>query len=1746
LIERFAGRYALLQRLGHGGMGEVFLARDLTTGAECALKRLTWGRSRAVGAAPGIPGAEAGGPRTLGLGLMEAEFRLLAGVRHPAVVSVFELGFAPDGGPFFTMEYVPGLPADQVLARGDRAALGFVAVQLALGLEALHDLGIVHGDLKPSNVLVLPGREPDGLPAGVKLLDFGLARLERDVGTGHRGTPGFAAPEVVSGQAPAPASDLYGFGATLFVLATGGRPFEAPTVQGILRLQQAGPPAATVLEQSGMPAAFVRLVLRLLSPAPAERGDGMREVRRELERMFPTARLPLAERLRAGRPVGREREFARLEAWIASWTPADARAAVPGVPTSSRGTGARGSRPRATAPGARALARVRLQIIMGAEGIGVSSMLDELAARAAISGRGVVRVSGAMPPGAAARVLVRRLTGAGGSVPPAAQRLPDRLSTWLEADDAPLHEKDVDVLAEVLSARLASAYAGSGTPLVLIDEGERLDAETVALVRRLVMGPEESALRAVWARRGTRSSLGADDRALCTAGVANVLELGPLRRADMALLVADRLGTPAPESLTDWLWTNAAGHPGLSVELLHHAARAGAIVEDESGLRADPPALGALSVPESFATSRLARWESLPAGARRAATALAGWGRPASLDDVRALDPAADEVALEELLREGLAARDEDGRFALSPPSLAARVLERLEPAARQEVHRAALRTGRLSAAERFDHLREAGEIPDALAAAEAAFSERPDERIAVAAAGLCASSVPAEAARWYERAGNTLVDHARQAASIPMFERALALDPRGDAHHMRRVALARALYWTGDITRQESLIAEALADAPPPAVRLQLLVTAGSALMARGRYEEAQNNLGEALSLGEALGDLRETGSAAMSLAGALTRLERLGEAESCGNRAVAAFRTAHETRLMLRAGGVVAIIARQAGRYDEAQSRLGELLGTAHEARERLVLEELLTYRATLLVELGRWRAAREDVSAALQIALEDGRTTNVAHKLTTSAILDGLTGRTREARRHARAAVRMTREAYPSMQAMAWRSLAQANRISGRLVAADRLARRSLAVAGTPLDERDWGRLELGRTLLARGRAAEARALLGSAAELEAITTLGRAALVLLVARAALRLGDVAAAQKLLVAAESWRADRPLAYLAALESQANAEIALARGVAADASTAAQAALEMFAALPAPGERAMAALDFARLWAGEEADERVPVVRWLEEAAATFQQLGDVRARQSALALLVRQLKRARPASGRPARAHDLITAVRRLLDSLSDMRELAQVAMRLVVDQLDAERGVLLLANSDDGQMVEMAEHGAVDASTRQTAAGYSRRVVERVARGGGVVLLGDAVSDPASLSESIVDLQLRSILCVPMYVAGRVVGAVYLDDSRRTDAFSDDDRALLEGFAQLMAVAFEKSRGQEEVERANRQLVGENLQLRRQAGVRFQAQNLIATSSEMQRILAVVERVAHSDATVLLTGENGTGKEMIALTLHHTGRRRDRPFVAVNCGAIPETLLESELFGILPRVATGVGGREGRFVQANGGTLFLDEVADMPLLQQVALLRVLATREVTPVGGGPAILVDVRVIAATNRDLAHQVEIGAFREDLYHRLNVIPIEVPPLRERKADIPALATHFAAQFASQQQREAPRLSPELLAALMQSDWPGNVRALQNYIERIMAMNPGPVLHPRPLPRDLEAQPGLRMPRGRKLASVVEDLERRMISEALERTEGNQSAAAKELGLSEPSLRYKLKKYGAPGSRQKLRHRKK
>ena len=329
----------------------------------------------------------------------------------------------------------------------------------------------------------------------------------------------------------------------------------------------------------------------------------------------------------------------------------------------------------------------------------------------------------------------------------------------------------------------------------------------------------------------------------------------------------------------------------------------------------------------------------------------------------------------------------------------------------------------------------------------------------------------------------------------------------------------------------------------------------------------------------------------------------------------------------------------------------------------------------------------------------------------------------------------------------------------------------------------------------------------------------------------------------------------------------------------------------------------------------------------------------------------------------------------------------------------------------------------------------------------------------------------------------------------------------------------------------------QLKEENRLLREILGNHFDRQHIIGRSPVMIRLLETVAQVAPSEATVLITGESGTGKEMIAGAIHHNSPRKTRPFIKINCAAITETLLESELFGHEKGAFTGAYRRkEGKFRLAHGGSIFLDEISEMSLSMQVKLLRVLQEREITRVGGEEVIQVDVRIIAATNKDLIKEIEIGKFREDLYYRLNVVTLKMPGLRERKEDIPLLAQHFLKIFSEKNSKQMKGFTPQAMDRLLKYDWPGNVRELMNAVERGVVLSRSDYIKEEDLPLIMgDEDPQRREPWKDVVPSgfPLEEVEKATILNMLESTGGNKSEAARRLGITRKTLHKKLKKYG-------------
>ena len=327
-----------------------------------------------------------------------------------------------------------------------------------------------------------------------------------------------------------------------------------------------------------------------------------------------------------------------------------------------------------------------------------------------------------------------------------------------------------------------------------------------------------------------------------------------------------------------------------------------------------------------------------------------------------------------------------------------------------------------------------------------------------------------------------------------------------------------------------------------------------------------------------------------------------------------------------------------------------------------------------------------------------------------------------------------------------------------------------------------------------------------------------------------------------------------------------------------------------------------------------------------------------------------------------------------------------------------------------------------------------------------------------------------------------------------------------------------------------------LLAENRYLHEELEGRYDFSGIIGGSPAMKQVYEMASSVAASNANVLIAGESGTGKELLARSIHYNSPRKEKPFVVLNCAALSEGVLESELFGHEKGAFSGaLDQRKGRFERADQGTLFIDEVAEMTLSAQVKLLRVIQEHEFERVGGNKTISVDVRIVAATNKILEDEVKHGRFREDLYYRLNVVNIHVPPLRSRREDIEPLTRHFLSKYAGETGKKISDIAPRAISCLLAHDWPGNVRELQNVIERAVVLSKGTVLTPRDFPQNLQGddQICLQLPEtGGSLTDILEDLERQLIVQTLQREKGSQTKAAETLGIKRTTLRYKMEKY--------------
>ncbi|UCD81035.1 MAG: sigma 54-interacting transcriptional regulator [Desulfobacterales bacterium] len=499
-------------------------------------------------------------------------------------------------------------------------------------------------------------------------------------------------------------------------------------------------------------------------------------------------------------------------------------------------------------------------------------------------------------------------------------------------------------------------------------------------------------------------------------------------------------------------------------------------------------------------------------------------------------------------------------------------------------------------------------------------------------------------------------------------------------------------------------------------------------------------------------------------------------------------------------------------------------------------------------------------------------------------------------------------------------------------------------------------------------------------------------------------------------------------------------------------------------------------------------------------------------------------------------------LLYEVSTSIHAIKDFDEMLQAVLHKIKEVFQIDGASLALHEPDQKmfyflQTVEMQQDGRHDDIEKMHFADHLG-VAGWVLRNNRTVLIPDASKDERIYKEFNLQkgLSTRSMICVPLRTPKGIIGVLYAIN-KLEGSFTNKDSLLLEILSVTLAMAVESAKNYGLLRQYANSLEAENRRLMSEVQGRFEVQGLIASSASMRQLFSLLEKVINVTTTVLIQGETGTGKELIAKVIHYNGPLKDKPFVAENCGALSENLLESELFGHVKGAFTGaISDKKGLFEMADGGTVLLDEIGEMSRAMQVKLLRVLQDGKFRPVGGSHYIKVNVRIIACTNRNLEEEMAEGNFREDLYYRINVFPITIPPLRERKEDIPLLAAFFLKEFANKFKRPLPRLTSTALELLTCYNWPGNVRELQNEIERAFTLaGSHKEITEAYLSNkifDSGSQPCPEYDKRGTLQQVTERIEKQMVYEALDKAEGNRSHAASMLGITRQGLLNKIKRY--------------
>ncbi len=1695
--EPVANRYEIKKLLGKGAAGKVYLVRDkLQKGEQSALKLLET-------------------PGTRHLELMRHEFTILTKIRHPNIARVYDFGFDEKSGLwFYTSEYIEGRNIVDACAELDYADKARLFAQVFRALQHIHSRGIIHYDVKPSNIIGVADRT-------ARLIDFGLATTGTPVSGAMRGTIGYAAPEVVRGELGDPRSDLYSLGVVFYEALAGKRPFEDESVFEVLRAQATLEPEPPRKFDGSVPPELERIVLRLLEREADSRYYTANEVNRALSHTMgitleeETVETAMAYLLGGGF-VGREGELSKFRALIDSL-----REDFKSPP---------------------------VWFITGETGIGKSRLLREVGYHAQINGivfiQTLCAVNESRPfgPFADAAGLVTAIA-------------PDRtLKIHKDAVNlltgGAVKTKKLNRERAIHEAARFLVETSKLQPIVIaIDNIDEANEDTLSLLEHIArlewieqQEKQAPALLMICACN-TESVSGKENlkftERMKESGTLERINLEPFSRETARELLAAMVGREKlPKHFVDSILDAAGGNPLIIEQTALQLFETGLIFY-EAGKWRTGAGFTDVQIPTAGDEVIKKRFSLLGENERAIVEALACIGRRADFQMIQSVSVMPGDLcvqAINLLTSQKTISTDDEGKYTFSSGHASQIILgltpERHRKAIHERIYKY-LEKEKGDVLERAFHAHWADIEKDKLIPLLWEAAKRADDLASgsesISFYEILIERLPPHTEDWFKAVGALARHYWAQARLEEAKNRAEEAMHDSLWQYPRPAMSIIAVHNTvqlrlGKPAEAEKLLQTAEKKLAPEALKdLEggILDEYGHVAYFRGDMEKARKLWLKARAAFESGGDTKKANSIDTYIAHLEYHLAQYDDAikratdllhrkdaeefhapmynllgsvyQDMGKPSKAlgyfrkSLRESEKRGHLIRIGDANANIGgvhRFLGDFDKALDAYTAAKRLSQISGDDTNLASIMTSIGHVHFTLGNTREALSSYEDALRVAKRSSIPPNIIHALAACASVHSSTGNTREALESFNEALRMAEEANEKSFAL--------------LIHCEKAGIFSALCGDMPLAESELEKAaslvgsEKGKTLgivrqqsakldLLKNRTDEALASIRKAEKLGMRGSISTD-IKLTKAEILLQKGNTAEAGKLAASMinKKMGADEKT-RLALIAAKCELEL----GNASHAGEQAAKALRLSGQTEHLIMNFDAALTAARCALAE--DNETLARQYVGEAEKVFDRIAaalpenydrqNLRASPpyNELDALIEEEGISAPAHPEPAPAKAdaalekeilevagvdervlareglaLLGMVSRLASAELDVQKILNLALGMVLDLTQAERGFIILVD-EGGNLKHLAARNIRDEEITSPEYQTSHTMVREVLKTGASRLVRDTSLDESLRNaKSVVDLQLHSVLAVPIAHRDRAIGIVYLDSTSPAGTFAEADLFLVEAFAERIAPIIDRA-----IEQAGRDARLRSLE--KEVRSRYAYTNIVGRSKPMRELYRVLDSITDTDLTVNIYGETGTGKELVAKALHYNSGRKKGPFISINCAAMTESLLEGELFGHVKGAFTGaISDKAGLIESANEGTLFLDEVGSMPPSMQAKLLRVIEEREVRRIGASIPHSMNIRLVCSTNIPLEQLVENGTFREDLYYRINVVRIELPPLRERTEDLPILVQHFMKEFAEKMNSDEKQIDRDALARLLEYDYPGNVRQLRNIIQQV------------------------------------------------------------------------------------------